>query len=574
MLRLPQKYWRVAEGDAGAEAGLVRNLSLDPLVARLLVNRGVTSVSDAERFLSPSLDDLADPFLLPDAGPAAERIRKALVRHERICVHGDYDADGVTSAALWTRFLEKLGADVSAHVPNRHRDGYDIRSKFVHKALDEGVQLIITTDCGTQRVEEVAQAQSGGADVIVTDHHEVGDLLPGAVAVVNPQRSDSQYPYRDLSGVGVAFRVGEAVVRHLGLPVSSYRRAFVDLAAIGTVTDIMPLTSENRAIVREGLSALRETRKVGLRALMASAGVARETLNARSIGFVLGPRLNAVGRMDEPTVALDLLLSRDVDEAGKLAGNLEEINILRQQEQQRVLNDATQMVERMDWASAGCLVLSSDTWHAGIIGIVANKLVERYRRPTVLIAVDPATGKGRGSARSIRAFDLYGAISQCGDMLEEFGGHAHAAGLSIVPDHVPGFADAMNRIALQTLTSEDFVPVLSVDAEVEARQVTCDLVEQLAVMEPFGRKNEEPVLLTRGMEIVEARRIGRDQNHLKLRLRSEGVTSVDALMWGAGELAETLAPGGAVDACYRPEINRYNGRQTVQFMLEDVRESA
>lgn len=556
--------------DRQAAEELQRALGCSPLTACLLVNRGIATPEAADKFLHPDFNHLSDPFLLPDAEAAAERIKQALARKERIIVHGDYDGDGVTSAALWTRLLEKLGADVTVHVPHRRRDGYDMRSKFVQEAKANGVHLIITTDCGIQRCDEVDEAREAGIDVIVTDHHEPGDQLPKAVAVVNPHRKDSIYPFQELAGVGVAFRMGEALVRHLGMSVDSYRRAYCDLVAIGTITDIMPILGENRIFVKYGLESIRNTQKPGLKALISNSGLTNQALNAGSIGYRIGPRLNAIGRVDDSRLALDLLLTRDPAHAALLAEKLECANRERQDEQQRILNEALAQLAGRDLSETYCVVLSGETWHSGVIGIVASKIVERTGRPTILISMDGETGLGRGSARSIRPFDMLSAITACGEHLQEFGGHSHAAGLGMKKESFEAFADDMNKLAASSLTEQDFLPVLTADLEMDIYGVTHDLVQELSLLEPFGRGNEEPMIISRGVTLVETLRMGADQQHLKLRVEAGGHYPTDAILWGAGDMADHLHPGDRLDLCYRPKFNHYNGRTRIQFMLEDL----
>ncbi|MBM3494731.1 MAG: single-stranded-DNA-specific exonuclease RecJ, partial [Armatimonadetes bacterium] len=426
-----EKLWRVAHESPHVPA-LQRELGCSRLVAHLLTQRGLLHAPEARRFLDPSYEHLADPILLPDALPAIRRLTCALDRHERIYIHGDYDGDGVTAAALWTRLLEMLGGDVKVHVPHRRHDGYDFRTKFVETAREAGAKLIVTADCGIQRHREVEAARQAGIDVIITDHHEVGEDLPNAVAVVDPHRRDSQYPFRDLAAVGVAYRLGEALVRFLDLPVGKYRTAFGELAAIGTITDIMPLLGDNRVIVRAGLAGLGCTRRIGLRALMNQAGLSSSrAISSHQVGFVIGPRLNAVGRVADPRKALDLLLTRDADLAVSLASDLEDANVERRQEEARILTEAEARLDLLDTDSMACFVLDDPTWHPGVIGVVANRLCERHCRPTILVATDPDTGLGRGSGRSVGAFDLHAALTDCGGLLTEFGGHAYAAGFSI-----------------------------------------------------------------------------------------------------------------------------------------------
>ena len=565
------KRWRLAEGNPVAAEQLQQDIGCSPIIARLLTNRGVMDAAAADRFLNPCYSHLPDPFLLPDAGLAAERIKEALHKNEKIFVHGDYDGDGITSAALWTRLLEKLGGDVQVHVPHRKRDGYDIRSKFVQDAKVAGAQLIITSDCGIQRVDEIEEARLAGIDVVITDHHEPGDTLPKAVAVVNPHRKDSIYPFSELAGVGVAFRTGEALVRHLGLSVDSYRRAYCDLAAIGTVTDVMPIVQENRVFVKYGLESIRTTRKPGLKALLTSSGITAQSLNAGSIGFKIGPRINAIGRLDDAKLALDLMLTRDEGEAQELAGKLEVANRQRQGEQQRIVQEALGQVADLNLEEIYCLVLAGESWNSGVIGIVASKLVEATGRPTILIALDREKGTGRGSARSIRPFDMLTAITTCGDLLSEFGGHSHAAGIGISADNFQEFATRMNAVAREMLTEEDFIPELVADAELNANEMSESLLNELSVLEPFGRGNPEPLFIVRNITVVDAFRIGQDKQHLKLRLKSDGELSKDGVAWGAGDLADRLHPGDHVDLCCRPQLNYFNGRSSVQLLVEDIR---
>lgn len=571
MGRWRNKHWNILHQDEEQTRLLQSELGCHPIVARLLVNRGIVQPEEAQAFLHPSFSDLSDPFLLPDAEAAVERIKQVLSRKERIYIHGDYDSDGVTSAALWYRLLKRLGADVLVHVPHRHRDGYDMRSKFVLEAKERGAAVILTTDCGIQRFAEVEQAREVGIDVIVTDHHEPGSQLPRAVAVVNPHRSDSRYPFPYLAGVGVAFRLGEALLRHLGHPVGGYRRAFCDLAAIGTVTDIMPVLGENRVIVKQGLETLRQGRKPGLKALMQTASVKPESLTARSIGYALGPRINAAGRIDDARLSLDLLLTEDPSEAQALAERLEQANAMRQEEQARITEEAVQQIQSLDMEETPCLVLYSENWHSGVIGVVANKIVSRFHRPTVLIALNPESGTGRGSARSIRTFDIHQALTECQEFLLEFGGHAHAAGISLTSENLPAFIRSLNRLASEQLTPDDFLPTIDIDAEIVASEVDSRLMEDLSAFEPYGHDNEEPVFVTRGLQIQRVSRMGRDRQHLKLFLKNGSDNQVEAISWGNGELGEHLHPGDCFDICYRPQVNRFNGRTSILYIIQDLR---
>lgn len=568
------KRWRMLEADRQAEARLEDELGLHPIVARLLVQRGMTTPDAADLFLNPELDRMHDPFLLPDAEQACERIKQALAANEKILIHGDYDGDGVTSAALWTRCLRALGADVDVFVPHRRRDGYDMRMRFVEQAREDGVRLIVTTDCGIQRCDEVDQAREWGIDVIVTDHHtpNADGSLPKAVAVVNPHRKDSRYPFRDLAGVGVAFRLCEALTLHLGHKAAAFRKSFLELAAIGTITDVVPLLDENRIIVKHGLEALRETRKPGLRALLDICGYSDRTLDARSVSHGIGPRLNAASRVDETQFALDILLTKDIAQAASLAKKLNDLNAERREEQSRVQEEAFAQVAQQDVADARCLVISGDNWSSGIVGLVASKIVDRFHRPCVVIATD-ASGRGKGSARSIYPFNIFEAIDACKDLLIEYGGHAHAAGISISTANVGDFAQQMNKLAGVCLSDEDCVATLEVAMEVHPSDVTFSLLEQLERLAPFGSGNANPLFVSRGVAIQDVLTMGKEREHLKLRLGVDGLNRdgiVDAPWFYRGSMAELLAPGTTLDFCFQPNINVFNGRRSIQFIVEDV----
>jgi single-stranded-DNA-specific exonuclease len=571
------KRWRFLPDDSQAEARLQRELGVAPILARLLVQRGLTAPEAADLFLNPTLDRMHDPFLLPDAEAACERLKRALASQERILVHGDYDGDGVTSAALWTRALRSLGGKVDVFVPHRKRDGYDMRVPIIQQARQDGVTLIVTTDCGIQRVEEVEHARQVGIDVIITDHHtpNASGALPQAVAVVNPHRKDSRYPFPDLAGVGVAFKLCEALTRYLGHKPEGFWRGFLDLASIGTVTDVMPLLDENRILVKHGLEALQNTKKSGLRALIEVAGCNNgRPLTSDSISFALGPRLNAASRIDETQLALDLLLTKDETQSRTLANRLNDCNLQRKAEQNRIFEEALAQVAQQDIAEKRCLVVHGMGWPAGIVGLVANKVVERFHRPCVIIALDTATGGGRGSARSIPGFHILEAITACGELLIEYGGHAHAAGLSIEEQNLEDFAAQMDHLAGTQLSDEDFLPSLEVAMEIDAGEMTPELLCHIENLAPFGHGNREPLFVSRSVPLLDVARIGNEKQHLKLFLKVDGKHgrgTVEALWWHQGHFAEALGPGTSLDICYRPQFNYFRGERSIQFVLEDLR---
>ncbi|HEV2471937.1 MAG TPA: single-stranded-DNA-specific exonuclease RecJ, partial [Chthonomonadales bacterium] len=521
-IRMPLR-WRVADGDDEVEARLAAELGIHAVTARLLAQRGLTTPEAAHRFLHPSLQDLHDPQLLPDADLACSRLKDALHAREKILIHGDYDGDGVTSAALWTRVLRSLGAEVDVFVPHRKRDGYDLRMPIIEQARQEGVKLIVTTDCGIQRLDEVEHARQYGIDVIVTDHHtpNLSGALPRAVAVVNPHRKDSRYPFPHLAGVGVSFRLCELLISTLGHNVASYRRAFLDLACIGTITDVMPLLDENRIMAAHGLIALQSTQKPGLKALIEASGFSQsKQLTARSVGFGLGPRLNAASRMDETQIALDLLLTRDQAQSRILADRLNDLNIKRREEQDRVFEEAMALAAQLSMTDTGCLVLSGKGWPGGVIGIVAGKVAERCHRPAVIIGMDDAGG--RGSARSIHPFNIFEAIDSCKELLWEYGGHAHAAGFSLAAESVGPLAQRLNQLALEQLTEEDLQPVLEASMVLPAAQVSPELVDELARFAPHGPGNEEPCFVSRNLRVAGVKTMGKESQHLKLMFGARG----------------------------------------------------
>ena len=571
---LKPKIWRVNQVDAALEAEFIRSLPVSPTLCRILLNRGITTVAEAEHLLRPGLDALYEPSLLDGLDRGVIRTRQALDRNEKIMVHGDYDVDGITSAALLVRVLRILGADVSWYVPHRQREGYDIGRPGIEAAKERGVQLIITSDCGTSATEAIEYATQLGIDVIVTDHHEVGPTLAPAAAVINPRKPGCSYPFKELAGVGVAFKFAEALVRECGYDTSAFRRRFCDLVAVGTVGDVVPLLDENRTLVKFGLEELPRSGKKGLRALLDMSGSSGRPITSRTLAFVLAPRLNAAGRLDDASVALELLLTPDPREAAELAGRLESHNSERQTEQERITNEAIdQIASRGLEEKFKVFVLSSEGWHPGIVGIVASKITDRYGRPAVLVAVDETGETGVGSARSIASFDMFGALMQCRHLLERCGGHARAAGLSIAMDKFPEFDIAINRIADEILDESDLAPRLEIDAEIGLDSVTSDLVYELQLLEPYGCGNREPVFMSERVLVLHKTRMGADGAHLKLRLGTNSGLPVECVAFGWGDRAAAFRIGSLIDVCYNAQINRFRGVETVQAVLRDARVS-
>jgi single-stranded-DNA-specific exonuclease len=534
----------------------------------VLVTRGIQGAEEAKRFLRPLLSELHPPELLDDARVAADRLLAAIGAGETILVHGDYDVDGMAATALYTRWLRTLGGRVVPFVPHRIRDGYDFGAAGLQAAREAEASVILTADCGIVAHEWVGRARDEGFDVLVTDHHTPGDRLPPALAVVNPARLDGAYPEASLCGTGVAFKLCSLLAREAGRPLDELL-PYLDLVALATVADLVPLQGENRVLVRYGLRALAETRNPGLKALLSLLGLQGEELNAGKIGFVVAPRLNAAGRVGETRDALRLLLTDDADEARTLADGLEACNRRRQDEDRRTLDEALDLLaETYDPDRDHGVVLAADGWHPGVIGIVASRVVERIHRPVVLVALDG--DRGRGSARSIPGFDLYAAVSRCSEHLGRFGGHRQAAGMDLSRGALGAFRAAFEAEARRVLRREELRPRLRVDLEASPDVFDLRTCELLAYLGPHGIGNPRPVFLARGVPLAAPPRVV-GKGHLKLRLGG-GAGVVEAIGFSLADgREEELARAGAVDVAFQVQINEYRGVRTPQARLLDVR---
>ncbi len=561
------KRWRPEQADPAGARLLSRQLAISPVTAQILINRGITTPEAAQAFLTPGRERLHDPLLLRDMREAVALIRARIAAGRPIMVYGDYDADGVSATAVMMLALRALGAKVAYYIPDRFREGYGLNAGALRAIRERGYDFVVTVDTGVAAVAEARAARELGITLIVTDHHEPGPVLPDVPALVNPRRPDCPYPFKGLAGVGVAFKLALA----LGAPNAW---ELLDIVTLGTVADMMPLVGENRAIVREGLARLGETCRPGLRALMQVAGV-RPPVTAGHVGFALGPRINALGRMSSADAAVELLLTEDPERAYELARRLDAENRARQEIEAAILEEALAQAaalppEEREYA----LVLAGEGWHHGVVGICASRVLEVYHRPTILLSIEG--DEVRGSARSIPGFHIQRALLQMADLLTRFGGHAAAAGLSLRgPELVPELRRRLNRLAAEWLRPEDLVPEQRVDAFVSLDQIDERLVTELTALEPFGLGNPAPVLATDGLEVVEGRIIGRDGQHLKLFLRPEGdgtAPPVEAVGWGMA--AVRPEPGQRVAVAYQPELNTYMGRTRIQLVLKDMRASA
>jgi single-stranded-DNA-specific exonuclease len=540
---------------------LVRELSVSETLAAVLVRRGYADADRARSFLAAELPE-HDPFLLGDMEAACEAIRRAIAAGKRICVHGDYDADGICATALAVLVLRELGAEVSSHLPSRFDEGYGLARDTLTRLAGEGFGLVLTVDCGVTAVEEVAHARALGLEVVITDHHRAGPELPDC-PVVGPYRG--KYPFTELCGTGVVWKLGQAL---LGAGSEALLR-HLDLVAVATVADVVPLLDENRGLAVVGLRQLARTQKAGLQELMRSASVDPATVDAGAIGFRLAPRLNAAGRLGRPEAALELLLTEEKEPAKLLAAQLEDLNRDRQAVEQRILREAVEAIEA--WPEAHrrrrAYVVAGAGWHEGVIGIVASRLVERYNRPVVLIA--GTEGDWKGSGRSIPGFDLHDGLRQCAGHLERWGGHAAAAGLSIKPERVEAFAEAFSSIGDLSLGEEDLRPTAKVDALVHGRDLTLDLCAELASLAPFGLGNPGITLLLAGCELTELSPVG-DGKHLRFRVREDGRDSGSAIAFRFGGQIDRLRRVGHYDVAFRLEANQWNGTVSPQLNVREI----
>jgi single-stranded-DNA-specific exonuclease len=554
--------WTLADCPPAAQAELVRELGISEVTAAVLVRRGFSDPAVARRFLDGEQPP-HDPFLLGDMEAACAQIRTAAEEGRRICVHGDYDVDGIAATTLAVLLLRELGADVDWHLPSRFDEGYGVRSETLARLADKGCGLVLTVDCGITAVAEVAEARERGLDVVVTDHHRPGETLPDCPLVAT---RPSAYPFPELCGTGVVYKLGQAL---FGVD-SEIPRRHLDLVALATIADVVPLVDENRSLAIAGLRALARTAKPGLRALMQSAGVDPATVDAGAVGFRLAPRLNAAGRLGHPRDALELLLTEDEAEARRLADSLEELNRERQAIEGRILREAVAQVEA--WpverrANRAYAVAGAD-WHEGVIGIVASRLVERYHRPVVLIA--GTDGEWKGSGRSIAAFDLHAALGACAGLLGRWGGHRAAAGLSIAEENVDAFADAFAEQAAGVLGEVDLEPVTSIDAVVaRGADLSLDLCAELRRLAPFGLGNPAPTLLAPGCGLAGLATVG-EGKHLRFRVRRGGRDAGSAIAFGQGSRLEVLHPDALYDVAFRLEENHWNGTVAPQLVVRRV----
>lgn len=565
------KKWNIKESDVACRKGLVEALGVSPIVAQLLVNRGLATVDQAGTFLKGDISELYNPFLMGGMYEAVSRMKKAIASKERILIHGDYDVDGVTSVALLVFTLRSLGMNPHYYIPNRVAQGYGLSEGGVQEAIDTGATLLITVDCGITSYEEVRILKEHGVDVIITDHHEVPKVLPPAYAIVNPHQETCAYPDKDLSGVSIVFKLCEALCNEFD---SKEVWRHLDLVSLGTVSDVAPLIGENRILVKEGLKQLKDgSANKGVKALIEASGLKKRELGSFEIGFILGPRINASGRIGSADQAVELLLTDDEGEAALLAKRLNEANRERQRIEGATLKEAMSKVDReINFKDHKVIVLHGEDWHTGVIGIVASRISDKFYRPTILIST--RHGVGRGSGRSIENFHLFEALMGCSDILKEYGGHKYACGLTILEKNLTEFKKTINEIANNVLTPEDLVPGLDIDMEIELSSLDNKIVEEIAVLEPFGASNPQPVFCSRNLQLSRPPRIIKN-NHLKLWV-TDGKRNFEAIGFGLAKDSDieiSLKRLPEIDLAYTVSFNTWQGLNTIQLKIKDLHPS-
>ena len=566
------RIWASLPCDDAAVERLGAELGVSPVTARLLCIRGLGDLDQARRFLSPTLDDLHDPFALTDMQPAVERVLGAIERRERIAIHGDYDVDGVTSTVILRRALELLGADVTHFIPERLRDGYGLQPASLDRLHADGVRLVISVDCGIRGVDAALHARALGLDLIITDHHEPDAAgLPDAFAVINPKRHDCTYPDKNLAGVGVALKLVQALCAKTGR--SGWLPAFVKVAAIGTLADVVPLQGENRIIAKLGLGMLSKgPHKVGLRSLLDVCGLTGKDIDSYHIGFVLAPRVNAAGRMSTPDIAARLLLASDEamsQEARELAEQLNVENVRRQEEEADIVAQARKLVETdLEIGSRTVLVVAGEGWHRGVIGIVASKLVDAFHRPAIVLSIDGETA--HGSCRSIPSFNMLAALESCADAMVKFGGHTQAAGLTLETGRIRELRARVNEFADRCLGPDDLRPRLWIDGALGFRSITEQVASEMTRLAPFGAGNPCPVFRTSRVEIIDGPRRVKDR-HLKMAFRQDGRV-FRGIAWRASEREAFVAEHrGAIDLAFSLEQDTWNGERYLQLSIADFK---
>ena len=558
------KKWQVYETNETEINKISEKYHLNKLLATIIVNRKINE-NELEVFLNPTRKNFHDPFLMPDMEIAVERIIKAINDKEKIIIYGDYDVDGITSITVLKSFLEERGIQIDQYIPNRLEEGYGLNKPAIEKIAQDNYDLMITVDCGISAIDEIEYANSLEIETIVTDHHEVGEKLPNAIAVVDAKRKDNQYPCRDLAGVGVVFKLIQAIGIKLGLEEKEYLK-YLDIVCVGTISDIVPLVDENRVIAKLGLMLVTQTKNIGLKSLLMSSGY--KNIDSNTISFGVAPRINACGRMGHADEALKLFLSKDIYEVNELTKKLNDYNTLRQTKEKAIYEDAINQIETNKLNEKNAIIIGGENWHHGVIGIVSSKITELYFKPSILLCYEGDLAKGSG--RSITGFDLHEALMKCQNTIDRFGGHAMAIGITIKRDKFEEFKKEFEEVAKKTKIDE-IIPIINIDAKINLNEINKEMVESLKQLEPFGEGNKTPIFAFKNLKIDSIRALS-EGKHIKMTLK-DGNTIINAIGFNLGYLADEYRIGDKIDVVGTLEINSFNGVDNLQINIKDVMKS-
>ena len=559
-----KKKWEYYEINQKEKEELKKEYNIDDLLAIVLVNRGIKK-EEIRKFLEPTRNDFYNPYEMPDMEKAVERILKSIENKEKIIIYGDYDVDGITSITVLESFLKERGLEVNHYIPNRLNEGYGLNKNAIEKIAKENYDLMITVDCGITGIEEIKYAKELGIETIVTDHHEPGETIPEAIGVIDCKRKDNKYPFRELAGVGVVFKLCQAIGMKLGLEQKEYLK-YLDIVAIGTISDIVPLVDENRVITKLGMKLVQCTRNSGLKALINLSGYNK--IDSNTISFGVAPRINACGRMGVADEALELLLSENIEDAIEKSKNIMKYNNKRQEYEKKIFLQAVEQIKEQHLENSNSIVLGGDGWHHGVIGIVASKITELYYKPCILICFEDGNDIGKGSGRSIKGFDLYKSLTKFKDIIAGFGGHSMAIGISVEKEKFKELQNVFEEIARKAAISE-LCPIIKIDAILNIDDVTKEMVQSLIQLEPLGEANQMPIFSFKNLKINSIRALT-DGKHLKLSLKSDKNTLIDAIGFNLGELSKQYVIGDKVDVIGNLEFNSFNGVEKLQINLKDM----
>ena len=563
--------WVFSQPDRKSHAdALQQKLGIPAKIAELLAIRGIDTFDDAKLFFRPTIERLHDPFLMKDMDKAATRLALAIRNSEKVLVYGDYDVDGTTATSCMYIFLKKFGVEVDFYIPHRFKEGYGINREGIQYAVDMGATLIISVDCGITAIQEAKDAKEKGIDLIICDHHTVGDEIPDALAVLDPKRPDCNYPFDGLSGAGVAFKLIQGTLKQLGLPTKKAYE-FLDLVAISIASDIVPIVDENRILMKKGLELIKKKPRIGIGALLDLIKMPRQDINTTKIVFSIGPRINAAGRMGDATTAVKLMLAETEAEAKACAYELESVNMRRRETDSKTMEEALGLVDQdLDLEQTSTLVLYKHDWHLGVIGIVASRLVDLYHRPAIMLS--SVDGVIKGSARSIRGFNIYDALKKCEDLLEQYGGHEFAAGLTLKEGKLTEFQRRMNEIASIDLSEKSFEPELMIDAKLNIEDIDMKFWKLLTQFEPFGPANLRPIFVSEDVQVVGVPLVV-GNGHLKMKLKQKNSGVYDAIGFNMHEYIPFIRSGELFHIAYVIEENNWNGRRTLQMRLKDIHQN-